>query len=78
MSEDFVNENFKELGWSCFRPYADIGVDLAARKEICPKNHTKWDNSEKQAQEPQYVQLKRVEAFQRLGPVPPGFPKHVG
>ena len=50
VSEDFVTENFKELGWSCFRPYLDIGVDLVARKEVCPKNHTEWDTIEKQAQ----------------------------
>jgi hypothetical protein len=43
VSEDFVTENFKAIGWKCFRPFDDTGVDLVVRKEVCPDNHTKWN-----------------------------------
>jgi len=44
VTEDFVTENFKELGWKCFRPLDDSGVDLVVRREVCPKNHTRWND----------------------------------
>ena len=50
VSEDFVTENFKAIGWKCFRPFDDTGVDLVVRKDVCPKNHTKWDKEEKKEQ----------------------------
>ncbi len=46
VSEDFVTENFKAIGWKCFRPFDDTGVDLVVRKEVCPDNHTKWNKEE--------------------------------
>jgi len=41
VTEDFVTENFKEIGWSVYRPASDTGIDLIAIKRMCPKNHTK-------------------------------------
>ncbi len=43
VTEDFVTENFKEIGWSVYRPASDTGIDLIAIKRMCPKNHTKID-----------------------------------
>jgi hypothetical protein len=43
VTEDFVTENFKEIGWSVYRPVSDTGIDLIAIKRMCPKNHTKID-----------------------------------
>ncbi len=40
VTEDFVTENFKEIGWSVYRPASDTGIDLIAIKRMCPKNHT--------------------------------------
>ena len=40
VTEDFVTENFKEIGWSVYRPASDTGIDLIAVKRLCPKNHT--------------------------------------
>ena len=43
VTEDFVSENFKDIGWSVFRPFIDTGIDLIVERYICPKNHTNWD-----------------------------------
>jgi hypothetical protein len=43
VTEDFVTENFKEIGWSVYRPASDTGIDLIAIKRMCPKGHTKMD-----------------------------------
>jgi len=43
VTEDFVSENFKELGWSVYRPLNDTGIDLIAMKRVCPQNHTKYN-----------------------------------
>ena len=45
VTEDFVTENFKEIGWSVYRPVSDTGIDLIAIKRMCPKNHTKIDTT---------------------------------
>ena len=45
VTEDFVTENFKEIGWSVYRPVSDTGIDLIAIKRMCPKNHTKIDTA---------------------------------
>jgi len=50
VSEDFVTENFKAIGWKCFRPFEDTGVDLVVRKEVCPDNHTRWNKEEEEKQ----------------------------
>lgn len=39
VTEDFVTENFKEIGWSVYRPASDTGIDLIAVKKMCPENH---------------------------------------
>lgn len=40
VTEDFVEENFKDLGWEVFKPFNDTGVDRIISKEVCPKGHT--------------------------------------
>ena len=44
VSEDFVTENFKDVGWYCYRPVDDTGIDLVARKNVCPCYHTRWND----------------------------------
>ena len=46
VSEDFVTENLKIMGWNCYRVFDDTGVDIVARKDVCPKSHTKWNEKE--------------------------------
>lgn len=45
VTEDFVEENFKNLGWSVFKPFHDTGIDRLIIKSVCPKNHTKIDEN---------------------------------
>ncbi len=45
VSEDFVIENLKRLGWHVYRPLDDLGIDFIATKRVCPENHTKWYES---------------------------------
>lgn len=40
VTEDFVEENFINLGWEVFRPFNDTGVDRIITKTVCPKGHT--------------------------------------
>jgi ribosomal protein L40E len=37
VTEDFVTENMKEMGWNVYRPFNDTGIDLIATKNICSK-----------------------------------------
>ena len=39
VTEDFVEENFKEFGWEVFTPFTDTGIDRIILKKICPNNH---------------------------------------
>lgn len=43
VSEDFVAENFKRVGWDIYRPFVDTGIDLIASRLICLDNHIKWN-----------------------------------
>jgi len=43
VTEDFVEENFKRLGWEVFRPFNDTGIDRIITKRVCPKGHTEVD-----------------------------------
>lgn len=45
VTEDFVEENFKNLGWSVFKPFHDTGIDRLIIKSVCPKGHTKIDEN---------------------------------
>lgn len=72
VTEDFVTENFKEIGWLVYRPVSDTGIDLIATKRLCPKNHTKFfektkniekckECGEKLIQVKRYIQVKARE-----------------
>jgi len=50
VSEDFVTENFNEIGWDVFRPFVDTGIDLIATRFVCPSGHTKWNQIYEQNQ----------------------------
>lgn len=39
VSEDFVAENFKELGFYTFRPHSDTGIDLIVEGYVCKNCH---------------------------------------
>ncbi|RLE39508.1 hypothetical protein DRJ17_00990 [Candidatus Woesearchaeota archaeon] len=43
VTEDFVEENLKRLGWEVFRPFNDTGIDRIIMKRVCPNGHTKVD-----------------------------------
>jgi len=45
VTEDFVSENFRNIGWDISRPFNDTGIDLIISKFVCKKNysHTKFD-----------------------------------
>jgi hypothetical protein len=35
VTEDFVTENMKAMGWDVYRPFNDTGIDLIATKAVC-------------------------------------------
>lgn len=41
VTEDFVEENFKNFGWKVYKPFNDTGIDRIILKSVCPKGHTK-------------------------------------
>lgn len=43
VTEDFVGENFKDLGWDVYRPFNDTGIDLIITKKCCPQYHDQSD-----------------------------------
>ncbi|MGC8483871.1 MAG: hypothetical protein ACP5OE_09550 [Thermodesulfobium sp.] len=45
VTEDFVAENFRILGWKVFKPFTDTGIDRIILKSICPHGHTKLDEN---------------------------------
>lgn len=40
VTEDFVGENFKLLGWEVYKPFTDTGIDMIIVKSVCPNLHT--------------------------------------
>lgn len=40
-SEDYVGENFRQMGWDVYAPIQDKGIDRIIVKYVCPKGHTK-------------------------------------
>lgn len=40
VTEDFVEENLKELNWEVYKPFNDTGIDRIITKFVCPKGHT--------------------------------------
>ncbi len=57
VSEDFIAENFKELGFYTFRPHSDTGIDLIIEGYVCkncyhPKKFCNCDNKE-------FIKIKR-------------------
>lgn len=45
VTEDFVEENFKNLGWEVYKPFNDTGIDRIIVKIVCPNGHTKIDEN---------------------------------
>ena len=45
VTEDFVEENLKDLNWDVFKPFNDTGVDRIITKVVCIKGHTKIDQN---------------------------------
>jgi len=45
VTEDFVEENFKKLGWEVYKPFSDTGIDRIICKTVCPKGHTKLNET---------------------------------
>ena len=45
VTEDFVAENFKLLGWDVYKPFTDSGIDRIIVKFICPSDHTPLDQN---------------------------------
>jgi hypothetical protein len=40
-SEDYVGENFRQMGWDVYAPIQDKGIDRIVVKYVCPEGHTK-------------------------------------
>ena len=45
VTEDFVGENFKLLGWNVYKPFTDTGIDRIIVKSVCQKGHTELDQN---------------------------------
>ncbi|MCD6547752.1 MAG: hypothetical protein J7K22_04345, partial [Nanoarchaeota archaeon] len=46
VTEDFVSENFRLMGWDVFEPFTDTGIDRIITKKVCPRGHTPVNISE--------------------------------
>jgi hypothetical protein len=46
VTEDFVSENLKTMGWDVFEPFTDTGIDRIISKKICSNGHTPINRSE--------------------------------
>lgn len=46
VTEDFVSENLKTMGWDVYDPFTDTGIDRIISKKVCPKGHTPINKSE--------------------------------
>lgn len=46
VTEDFVSENFKVMGWNVYEPFTDTGIDRIISKKVCSKGHTAVNESE--------------------------------
>lgn len=40
VTEDFVSENLKAIGWNVYDPFTDTGIDRIISKKVCPNGHT--------------------------------------
>lgn len=47
VTEDFVSENFIDIGWNVYRPFNDSGIDLVVSKKTCKKGHSKINENPK-------------------------------
>lgn len=45
VTEDFVEENFNNMGWNVCRPFHDTGIDRIISKVVCPRGHTGLNES---------------------------------
>lgn len=45
VSEDYIGENLILLNWCVFKPVVDTGTDLVIFKSVCPKGHTKLNET---------------------------------
>lgn len=45
VTEDFVAENFRLLGWDIYKPFTDSGIDRIIIKYVCPNGHTPLNQS---------------------------------
>ena len=46
VTEDFVSENFKIMGWNVYEPFTDTGIDRIISKKVCPQGHTLVNETE--------------------------------
>lgn len=46
VTEDFVGENLKTMGWDVYDPFTDTGIDRIISKKVCPNGHTPINKSE--------------------------------
>ena len=45
VTEDYVSENLKLVGWRVYKPFVDTGIDRVITKEVCPNGHTAYNQS---------------------------------
>lgn len=57
VSEDFVAENFKKLGFYTFRPHSDTGIDLIIEGYICKECYKTQKYCD--CQKKQFIKIKR-------------------
>lgn len=45
VTEDFVEENLRLIGWEVYKPFNDTGIDRVINKDICPNGHTNYNET---------------------------------
>lgn len=63
VTEDFVSENLKNLGWDVYSPFNDTGIDRIIIKSVCPEGRTEVDGNLKNLKCPichkESIEIKR-------------------
>ena len=63
VTEDFVSENLKNLGWDVYSPFNDTGIDRIIIKSVCPDGHTEVNGNLKNKRCPtcnkESIEIKR-------------------
>ncbi len=63
VTEDFVGENFRSLGWDVYKPFTDTGIDRIIVKTVCSDGHTPLDENLKYKKNCSQCEAEPIEIY---------------